>query len=94
MVADEWASAFIGYPHTDPKERIVYPVLIECAECGSETMIEFEDGGQYPPNPAWACFTCGMSGPPITHCQECGEAFPWKEEIFLCPDCQGEGLED
>ncbi|MGD0827127.1 MAG: hypothetical protein ABSA09_03460 [Desulfobaccales bacterium] len=93
-VADEWASEFIGYPHTDPKERMVSPVLIECGECGSETMIEFEDGGQYPPNPAWVCFTCGMSGPPVVYCQECGEAFPWEEDVFLCPDCQNERLEN
>ncbi|MGH9891434.1 MAG: hypothetical protein ACREA0_05520 [bacterium] len=90
-VADDWASVFVGYPHTDPKERLIEPVLKECVECGRETMIEFEDGSMTPPDPAWICFSCGQSGSPTVRCRACGEEFPWEEdEVYVCPECRGE----
>lgn len=93
QVADDWATVFVGYPHTDPKERMIAPVLKECPECGMETMIEFEDGGMFPPDHAWACLACGESGPPTTKCHRCGEEFPWEEEVYICPDCRTEEVE-
>lgn len=92
-VADDWAAVFVGYPHTDPKERMIEPVLKECPECGMETMIEFEDGGMVPPDPAWACFSCGQSGSPTVKCHRCGEEFPWEGEVYVCPKCRGEDAE-
>jgi|GEM_PF-1767090 len=89
-VADDWATVFVGYPHTDPKERMIEPVLKECPECGQETMIEFEDDSMIPPDPAWVCFSCGESGPPMVICHNCGEEFPWEGEVYICPDCRGE----
>jgi hypothetical protein len=91
QVADDWATVFVGYPHTDPKERIIAPVLKECPSCGKETMIEFEDGGITPPDPARICFSCGDSGSPMTICQSCGEEFPWEDEVDMCPECRGKG---
>ncbi len=93
-VADDWATVFIGYPHTDPKEASAYPVLQECETCGSETMIEFEDGSQFPPDPAWVCFTCGESGSPTSTCSSCGEEFDYEGEVFHCPRCRGGGEDD
>jgi hypothetical protein len=90
QVADDWASVFVGYPHTDPKERLISPVLKECRNCGYETMIEFEDGSMFPPDPAWICFTCGAEGSPTTKCHSCGEEFPWEADIYICPECQQE----
>jgi hypothetical protein len=89
-VADRWATVFVGYPHSDPKEASMYPVLQECPTCGSETMIEFEDGSQFPPDPAWACFTCGESGSPTSTCSSCGEEFDYEPDEFHCPECRGE----
>jgi hypothetical protein len=96
QVADDWAVAFVGYPHTDPKEASLYPVLKECEECGSKTMIEFDDGSQYPPDPAWVCFNCGISGSPTTECESCGMEFDYEPEVYRCSKCrsQGEVLED
>ena len=92
QVADDWATVFIGYPHTDPKERMIAPVLKECPSCGKETMIEFEDGGMTPPDPAWICFSCGDSGSPMITCRSCGEEFPWEGDgSYICPECLGEG---
>jgi hypothetical protein len=93
QVADDWATVFVGYPHTDPKEASLYPVLKECPVCGSETMIEFEDGSQFPPDPAWACFTCGASGAPTSQCVSCGEEFLFEDpDVVRCPNCRKEGL--
>lgn len=92
QVADDWASVFVGYPHTDPKDRMISPVLKECRSCGYETMIEFEDASMSPPDPAWICFSCGASGSPVTKCHSCGEEFPWEPDVFVCPECQ-EGRE-
>jgi hypothetical protein len=92
-VADDWATIFLGYPHTDPKEASMYPVLQECPTCGSETMIEFEDGGQFPPDPAWVCFTCGDSGSPTSICMSCGEEFDYEDDVYYCPECRGEQQE-
>jgi hypothetical protein len=87
--ADEWAIVFVGYPHTDPKERMLSPVLEECPECGDETMIRFEDGSMWPPDPAWACFSCGESGPPTCKCISCGEIFRFEDpDEFRCPRCR------
>lgn len=91
-VADDWATVFVGYPHTDPKECDIEPVLKECSECGKETMIEFEDGSMTPPDPAWICFSCGESGPPMVTCHSCGEEFPWEGEIYICQECREEGM--
>lgn len=93
QVADDWATVFVGYPHTDPKDRMIAPVLKECPECGMETMIEFEDGGMTPPDPAWVCFACGQSGPPTVKCQRCGEEFPWEGEVYVCPECRAKVAE-
>jgi hypothetical protein len=87
-VADQWATVFVGYPHTDPKEAWDDPVVRECPSCGSEAMIEFEDGDAVPPDPAWVCFSCGDSGSPMTKCHSCGEEFPWEGEVCACPDCR------
>lgn len=89
QVADDWASVFVGYPHTDPKERYISPVLKECRNCGYETMIEFESGSMYPADPAWICFTCGGEGSPTTKCHSCGEEFTWEADVYICPDCRG-----
>jgi hypothetical protein len=89
-VANDWATVFVGYPHTDPKEAMIDPVLLECPTCGAETMIKFEDGGAVPPDPAWACFSCGDSGSPTVKCRSCGEDFAWEGEVYVCPDCRGE----
>ena len=89
-VADDWATVFVGYPHTDPKERSIDPVLKECTACGADTMIELESAGVYPADPAWICFSCGESGSPISECHSCGEEFPWEMEVYLCPRCRGE----
>lgn len=96
QVADDWASVFVGYPHTDPKERLISPVLKECRSCGYETMIEFESGSMYPADPAWICFTCGAAGSPTTKCHSCGEEFPWEADVYICPECEEgrEGEED
>lgn len=94
LVADDWATVFIGYPHTDPKERMIEPVLKECQSCGVETMIEFEDGDMTPPDPAWFCFSCGGSGSPMVTCLSCGEEFPWEGEIYVCSECREKGITD
>lgn len=94
QVADDWATVFIGYPHIDPKDRMIEPVLKECSECGKETMIEFEDGGMTPPDPAWVCFSCGNSGSPMVTCHSCGEEFPWEDiEVYNCPECREKGAQ-
>lgn len=90
QVADDWATVFVGYPHTDPKERSIDPVLKECPACGVETMIEFESGSMYPADPAWICFSCGESGSPTSECHSCGEEFPWEMEVYQCAKCRGE----
>ncbi len=88
QVADDWATEFIGYPHTDPKERMIEPVIKECPECTMEAMIEFENGDVRPPDPAWICFYCGASGPPLSRCHKCGDEYVWEEDEYLCPDCR------
>jgi len=93
QVADDWASVFVGYPHTDPKERFISPVLKNCRSCGYETMIEFESGSMYPADPAWICFTCGEEGSPTTKCHSCGEEFPWEADVYICPECEAGGAQ-
>lgn len=88
QVADDWATVFVGYPHTDPKERDIDPVLRECPACGAETMIQFESGAARPADPAWICFSCGESGSPTSECQSCGEELPWEMEEYLCSNCR------
>lgn len=92
QIAADWATVFVGYPHTDPKECDIEPVLKECHECGKETMIEFEDGSMTPPDPAWICFSCGECGHPMVICHSCGAEFPWEGEIYICTECRAGGL--
>jgi hypothetical protein len=94
-VADEWATKFVGYPHTDPKERMIEPVLKECPSgfCFSETMIEFThmDGGATPPDPYWICFACGAYGSFEVSCQHCGEKFVpknYEDYPYTCDECR------
>lgn len=90
-VADFWATVFIGYPHSDPKERDIEPVIKECSFCGNQTMIEFDDWDTTPPDPVWFCFSCGDRGSAKMKCHSCGEDFPWEHyEQFYCPSCRGE----
>jgi hypothetical protein len=88
-VADRWCVTFVGYPYTDPKERYVDPVMFHCPECGSETFLRQEDGGMYPPDPAWFCFNCGYSKPynEIKICSRCNEPFSPEDEENVCSDC-------
>jgi uncharacterized protein YbaR (Trm112 family) len=92
-VVDDWATTFIGYSHTDPKDRMISPVVKECPSCMDEAMIEFEDGDATPPDPAWVCFSCGASGPPMVICHTCGARFPWEGEVYTCPECREEGVQ-
>lgn len=94
QVADDWASVFVGYPHTDLKDRMISPVLKECRSCGYETMIEFESGSMYPADPEWICFTCGAAGAPTTKCHSCGEEFLWEADVYICPDCRAGDAEE
>ncbi len=92
-VADEWATEFVGYPHTDPKERMIEPVIKECSDCLMETMIDFshEDGGATPPDPYWVCFSCGNFGSFAVTCQECGDEFVpenYEDFPYICDECR------
>lgn len=98
-VADEWATEFVGYPHTDPKERMISPVIKECSFCSMETMIDFshEDGGATPPDPYWVCFSCGGYESLTVTCTQCEEEFvpdSYEDYPYICDECRATPSEE